>query len=164
MVLACAPPNGFGPLGLPDESKLDVSVYGLAPTFRDDGTNHTHDVQAFTARVIAAAAAEHRAKRNTPLFVGLAQEMFMLHADYMDERARALQDKGHLHEHPDAVEATFIYAAASDGRRWRGRHFLTGARAEEPPVLDLIVGRPRRNEGNGIGVAPHLRRLVGISD
>lgn len=46
-----------------------------------------------------------------------------------ENRARLLHAERKLQEHPKAVEATELYAACRDGRRWIGRHILTGPMA-----------------------------------
>lgn len=153
-----APPGAIGPLGLPDEKKLETTVYALAPT--------SPDVQNFTADVIATAAMEARAADNLILFAALSQEVWTVKLDKGDaaslELSRRLQRESRLHEHPAAVEVTIVYAASRDGRRWRGRRWLTGPNAGTTQDAELLVGPPHPNEGNGVACAPLVRRLVGL--
>lgn len=148
-----------GPLGIPDAEKLETVVYAIAP---DDSV----DVEQFIATTIRAAAAESTAKGKKAVFAAIGQEVFGVEETVDEEARRAevarLLAAKQLHTHPDAVEATIVYGACRDGRRWCGRRYLTGPKAGTTEDVKLIVGRPQRNEGRGVSVAPLLRALVGI--
>lgn len=148
-----APHGAFGPLGLPDETQLHSTIYAIAPT-------EDVDVQEFIATVIKAAAVEAHNNGAAPLFAALSQEVWT--ADPVDGLARRLAREGQLHTHPGAAEVTIVYGASRDGRRWRGRHWLTGPKAGTTEAATLLVGRPHPHEAPGITYAPLLRQLVGI--
>jgi hypothetical protein len=151
--VVAAPTGAVGPLGVPDEKQLAVKVYAIAP----DGDV---EVERFIAKVIMAAAVEASEEGAVPLFAGMSQEVWTVHP--MDELGRRLAGQGRLHEHPDAAELTIVYGASRDGRRWRGRRWLTGPRAGTTENVDLLVGRPHPHEGYGVVGAALVRRLVGI--
>lgn len=148
-----APPGAIGPLGLPDEKQLDVTVYGIAPT-------GDVDVPHFIAQVIAGAAIEADRKGLAVLFAALSQEVWSV--DPPDDLCRRLSREGRLPTHPRAAELTMVYGASRDGRRWRGRRWLTGERAGTTEDVDVLVGRPQVGEAPGMTAAPLLRRLAGI--
>ena len=154
-----APPGAVGPLGLPDEEQLEAHVYAIAP----DQT--TVDVGEFIAQVIMGAAVEADRKNSVVLFAALSQEVWALTSTEEEddlELVRRLSREGRVHEHPAAAEATLVYAASRDGRRWRGRRWITGAKAGTTEDVDILVGRPQPGEAPGITAAPLLRRLAGI--
>ena len=154
-----APAGAVTPLGLPDPAALAVTVYAIAVT---DDVNVT--VEEFVAKVIATAAVEAAKKDQSILFAGLAQEAWVVvkRDGKFDDLAMRLQSQGRLSEHPDASEVTVVYGACRDGRRWRGRRWLTGPKAGTTERADLLVGRPNPYESQGIAGAHLVRRLVGI--
>lgn len=156
LVVASVPPGAVGPLGLPDGGKVEVSVAAIAPV----GAEET---ERFILRSIVATGVELRGKGHEILFVAFGQEFWMVAPQDRDELARRLEARGRLHEHPAVVEATVVYAACRDGRRWQGRRWLTGPRAGETDSVDLLVGGVVAGEGLGMPVAPVLRRFVGLS-
>jgi len=147
-----APTGAVGPLGLPDEKQLDVTIYAIAPT-------EDVSVEEFIGKVVMAAAAEAHDKGTRVLFAGLSQEAYTVSP--MDDLGLRLVREGRLSEHPDAAEVTIVYAAAADGRRWRGRRWLTGPRAGTAEPIEVLAGRPQPGEGQGVTAAPLIRRLVG---
>lgn len=148
-----APVGAVGPLGLPDESQLKSTVYAIA-------VDQSVSVQEFVGKVIMAAAVEAAQANTVVQFAALSQEMWTVSP--MDELAQRLARQGRMHTHPRAAEVTLVYAAARDGRRWRGRRWLTGPKAGTTENIDLLVGPPQPQESFGITAAPLLRRLVGI--
>lgn len=72
------------------------------------------------------------------MFAALAFEMWMVAP--MDELARRLHREHRMNEHPDVMELTGVYGACRDGRRWRGRHWLTGPKAGTTDHVDLLSG------------------------
>jgi hypothetical protein len=156
MHVLSAPPDAYGPLGPlgpPDESKIHATIYAIAPT-------PPVNVDDFCAQVIAAAAAEAHSKGEVPLFAALSQEVWIVSSDGWDAEAERLMKVGRLDEHPAACEVTVVYGAASDGRRWTGRRWLTGPMAGSTEDVNVHVGRPSPREG--MAVAPMLRLLVGV--
>lgn len=135
---AAADPGDVGPLGLVDPAKLYGTIYAIAP---DAGVE---SVDAFVLKVIAAAAAENAACGRVVHFAALALEAHTAYVPESDEvahkLARRLHADGKLPEHPNAVEVTMLYAACRDGRRWIGRHVLTGPTAGTITGPDLRVG------------------------
>ncbi len=59
------------------------------------------------------------------------------------------------------VEATILYGACRDGRRWKGVRFLTGPKAGTTKDVELLVGQPSPDEA--FGAANLLRKLVGMT-
>ena len=149
-----APEDGIGPLGVADENKLRPSVYVIAAD-RD-----AEPVERFLRKTFIAAGIEHTRKGEVILFAALSQEGGVV--DPVDGLSRRLLTTGRLQEHPDVAEVTMVYAAARDGRRWRGRRWLTGPKAGVTEDVRLLVGRPVRFEGSGITGADLIRRLVGM--
>lgn len=147
-----APPGAVGPLGLPDETQIKATIYAIAP-------DESVSVGEFIAKVVMAAAVEAHDAGTVVLFAALGQEVWTVSP--MDELARRLGGEGRLSEHPDAAEVTLVYGAARDGRRWRGRHWLTGPKAGTTEDIEPLVGRPQPQEGV-VTCAPLLRRLVGM--
>ncbi len=117
--------EGRGPLGQP-EPKTDV--YAIAPVF-----DNASDSEKFIASTVYGAAHDPKAVGPVVLAVFTMELTHVTMDDGADEvsdnRARVLQASGHLEQHAKAVEVTRLYAAAADGRRWTGMHWLTGSRA-----------------------------------
>lgn len=153
LCVVAAPRGAVGPLGLPEETQLKTTVYAIAP-------DQTVDVREFIGKVIKGVAVEADQAGTAVLFAGLGQEVWGVYA--MDDRVPPhLAQEGRLHEHPNAAEATLVYAAAADGRRWRGMRWLTGPEAGTGEHIDQLAGRPQPEEGRGVAGAALLRRLVG---
>jgi hypothetical protein len=152
-----APAGALGPFGVPEEGELNTKIYAIAPVAEP---GERFDVGEFIAKAIVSAAVEAGQENLTVLFAALAQEMWT--ADPVDDHARRLMREGRLAEHPNAVEVTVVYGACRDGRRWRGRHWLTGPKAGTSEHVDLLVGLPRPHEGYGVDAAPLIRQLVGL--
>lgn len=152
--VVAAPVSAIGPLGLFDPKQLDTTIYAMAP-------DQCVDVEEFIANIIMTAAFEAHEKGNAVLFAGLAQEIWSV--DPIDELAEHLGKMRRLHEHPNVAEVTVAYGACRDGRRWRGRRFLTGPKAGTTEDVDLLVGRPQPHEAHDMPSAPLVRRLVGLS-
>jgi hypothetical protein len=146
--------DAVGPLGNVDPTKLETSVYAIAPT---------GDVnpEQFCVTVIAHAAIDHIEKRKTVVWAGLSQEMWAV-VDPTPE-SRALIRENRLQEHPDAAELTMMYAACADGRRWTGRRWLTGPLAGETEDLKIMTGPITLSE-SVLLPSPLIRKLVGIGD
>lgn len=137
LLVAAAKP-GRSPLGLVDADKLEVYMYAIAP----DRT--VEDVDQFIAKVFMSAAIEAHQGGRAIHFAALAIEGYVPLIAEDDEAAenlaRRLKAEDKLNEHPSAVEATRLYAACSDGRRWSGQHILTGPAAGTIIGPDLRVG------------------------
>jgi hypothetical protein len=155
--VVAAPRDAFGPFGLPDEKALHGTMYALAFT----PTKQFPDLRQFITASILSANAEHTRRGDVPLFAALSQEAFIVETQDYDARAIQLRRQGRLQDHPDAAEVTMVYGVCTDGRRWRGRRWLTGPKAGQTGDTDLIVGRPTADEGFGFG--PVLRRMVGMA-
>jgi hypothetical protein len=137
LLLATADPADLTALGFPEPDKLEVSIYAIAPT---------GDVNAdrFVAQTIAAAVTETQRSGAMVYFAGLAMEVHAVIADgseVTENLARRLQADRKLEEHPGVVEVTFLYAACRDGRRWTGRHVLTGPKAGAISGPTVRVGK-----------------------
>lgn len=151
-----APRGAIGPLGMPDETQLKSTVYAIAADIA------VESVESFIAKVIMTAAADCAKNGEQPMFAALNQEVFALAGEGRpDELARRLHKEGRLFEHPDAAEATLVYATCRDGRRWRGRRWLTGPKAGQTEDVELLVGRPDPREGKGLP-ATLMLNLVGL--
>ncbi|MET0701690.1 MAG: hypothetical protein ABWY93_18725 [Mycobacterium sp.] len=155
MHVVSAPPDAIGPLGLPAQDQLHTDIYALAPEGQVD-------VDEFVSKVMFKAHADATKEGHRILFVALAQEMWFVHSQALDEHAKELLEQGRLQEHPAAQEVTVLYAACRDGRRWYGRHVLTGPQAGEKLNVELLVGRPSPREALGIAGARLVRGLVGL--
>lgn len=153
--LVC-PAAAVGPLGGYDPASVQFDVHAFAPA-GDRG----FDTAGWLARAIAATGRHYAGRGKAVLFAGLAQEVWSVRP--MDELARRLNREGRLEEHPGAVESTLVYAACHDGRRWRGRRYLSGPQAGTADGVATLVGRLDAYEAYGMPAAPHLRRLVGLS-
>lgn len=125
LLTASAGPADHNLLGLPDPDKLQVRIYGIAP-------DNNVDAAQFIAKTIAGAVIEAKENDAAVYFAGLAVEAHVV-LDNGDEvnqnRALRLHTDGELDKHENAVEATRLYAACRDGRRWTGVHILTGVKA-----------------------------------
>lgn len=154
LVVVAAPiVAAVGPLGLPDEAQLKTNIYAIAP-------DKTVDVERFIAKVIMASAVEAADASTVILFAGLSQEVWTAPMD--EQTRRLINEHRQLSTHPEAAEVTVVYGASRDGRRWRGRRWLTGPKAGTTQNVDLLVGQSDPHEGNGVTCAPLVRRLVGI--
>jgi hypothetical protein len=151
------PQSAFGPLGLPDEAQLKFDVYAIAAAGGEDTP------EQFTGKVIMAAAIKCSQQGEVVVLAGMSQEMWHVESASWDEEAVRLQAEGRLDEHPDVVELTIVYGVCCDGRRWRGRRWLTGPKAGQTEDVELLVGQPRRGESRGIAVEALLRRLAGMA-
>jgi hypothetical protein len=156
MMFATAALDDLTALGLPDPAKLQLTIYAIAPTGEVDA-------DAFVAQSIAAAIAEAHHQRIQPWFAGLAMERVMVGFDgneVSENLARRLRADRKLQDHPASTEATELYAACRDGRRWWGRHLLTGDRAGKI-TGPMLMGGPLRPREQG----PHqalIRQAVGL--
>ncbi len=155
--VASAGPDTRSPLGVTEPGKVEAAVYAIAPT-------GDVNADAFVGQVVMAAVVEAMKQHRTILWAGLATEVAMVVAKPDDEvqenRARRLHADGNLIEHPDAGEMTLRYAACRDGRRWTGRHMLTGPEAGTITGPDLRTGPMSRDE-----MRPHarlVRKAVGL--
>lgn len=142
--VVAAPVDAVGPFGRPDEQALKGCVYAIDST----GPGGSAGVERRILDVIVAAGLEHTGRRESVLFAALAKEGW---ASPNDARARELRRAGRLAEHPEMYEVTWVYAVCRDGRRWRGRHYLTGPRAGELVGPDILVGQPARDEAGPVG-------------
>lgn len=144
-----------GPLGLPAGPKLAVSFHAIA------ANNPNETLELFVAKVIATAAIDHATNNKKVLFAALSQEVWMV--EDPDEATRKLLDSGELRvsDHPDAQEATVVYGACRDGRRWRSRRWVTGPKAGQTGDVDILVGPVRGPEFFGHSAGMLLRRMVG---
>lgn len=147
-----APAGAVGPLGTVGDDALEAAVYAIAP----DGTV---DAEAFVVQTVQMAAVEHARKGHVVLFAGLSQQTWAV--DPMDALGHELLRKRRLFEHPRVADLTVVYAAARDGRRWRGKRWHSGPKAGQTDEIETLVGPPARAEGWGMRVAPFLRVLVG---
>lgn len=147
-----APAAAVGPLGLVDEAAVGGDVYAIAAV--------GGGVEALIADAAVKAAQEAADDGTVILFAVLSAELLVLRRP--DDLGRALMAAGRLAEHPDAAEATAVYAACADGRRWRGRRYITGPDAGLIDPIAQIAGPPRRGEGRGMPGEASVRRLVGL--
>lgn len=159
MTVMRADPDALGPLGLIDPAKIGTHVYAIAPA-GDVG-------EQLIAGAARKAITDARDSGHRILFVALSEEVWGIPntADAAAKaHARELFAAGKtLAQHPDVEEATLVYGACSDGRRWRGRRYVTGTAAGETPTIDLLVGAPRRGESQGVAAEALLRRMVGLT-
>lgn len=153
------PGDAVTALGLMDEKRIQTDMYAIVPD-----TSQIEDLfNKITTRIYFEAV---KAGELLVLAV-LSMEMWGIPADAPDrELARRLlaenKPLGGPDGHPSAVEATMLYAAARDGRRWRGKRYLTGVKAGQTENLDLLVGAPRQGESHGVPVEAMVRALVGL--
>lgn len=146
------PLNAFG---LPDTDKLEFSVYAIAPT-------GSVDPEQFLAQTLVAAGVNEVQKGRAIAFAGLSKEAWAVLHDGNDGLYDKLKAQGKLEEHPNACEITMLYAACRDGRRWRGRRWLTGPQAGKSEDVTVLVGEPTPGEDGGIRAGRLVRALVGI--
>lgn len=140
-----------GPFGIPDPDKLENTVYAIAWEPGGDDTLPT-----FTKKVILAAGVDHVQRGMRIVFAGLAQHLIAVSPG--DDLSRRLAREGRMEEHPRAGEVTMTYAACSDGRRWRGRRWLTGPKAGQTEDVTLVLGPADQYEQSPTMTL--LRRLV----
>ena len=150
-----APKGAIGPLGVPDENKLEVTIAAIVPD-----TPTPQEVPAWIRKACAGVYAKHVNEGKLIMFAAVSQEVWV--APVGDELGARLQREGRLHEHPDAAELTIVYGAARDGRRWRGSRYLTGPEAGKGES-DMLVGRVTPDEISGICAAPVLLKMVGLA-
>ncbi len=126
MLVAVAESAAGSALGFLRADKLEVWMFAIAVVGPDR-------VEEFIAKTIADATEAARVQGKVPYFVGLTLErhlvVFADRDEVTENRARRMVADQQLHEHPEAVEVTQLYAASRDGRRWSGVHFLTGEQA-----------------------------------
>jgi hypothetical protein len=124
-------------LGLIPTDALKSALYAI------DSVGETPP-EALIAQTMTAAVVQRIENRELPVFAGLAIETHAVLKGPRDQAAeqlaRQLHGQRRLHEHPDVVEVTMLYAACIDGRRWTGEHILTGPRAGEAPYVTTEVG------------------------
>lgn len=133
LLLAVTGPAGRDALGLPAPAEIEVTICAIAPV-----NESARDAEDFVTRAIGAAIIDTVRKGSTIHFAGLAMENLVATGSRaeMAEAQRTLATGG-LENHPGVIEATHLYAAARDGRRWAGVHLLTGPEAgrKEGPTL-----------------------------
>lgn len=125
LTLVTAHRSDHTPLGFPVPDKLKSSWWALAPS-------GDVDANTFIARAIAMAVIDADQRDERVYLAALAVEAHTVVDDgdeVTENLARRLHPERKLHEHPRAVEATLLYAACRDGRRWTGTHLLTGPKA-----------------------------------
>lgn len=146
--------GAVGPLGLPDDSKMEMQVYAIVP---DDSHGKTIDL---IAKTIAMAAVENEQRGNRVLFAGLSQETWTTPPD--PESERLAREGRSFKEHSQVVEATIVYAACSDGRRYQSMRYLTGPDAGKKVGVEIFIGPVQRHEAFSLYMGPLLRKLVGL--
>jgi hypothetical protein len=126
--------------------------------------DNARENEEFIAKTLYVAA--HEPDVGPPLLAVFTMELIHVPDVDLDEvaenRARVLHHNGRLDEHPQAVEATRLYAAAADGRRWTGMHWLTGPRSgdiEGPTFWDRGSRGPMDTDWP---FARMIRRTVGL--
>lgn len=144
-----------GPLGMPDPEKLQVTIYAIAP-------DETVNAGRFICKTIAAAAVNSAQADHVIVFAGLSQEVWAVVDTDTPELVQDLVRQGRLREHPDAIDVTMVYAACRDGRRWTGRRYLSGPRANTTDDVKLLVGPPDHTEASR--PAKMVRSLVGMTE
>lgn len=150
------------PLGLPDTSKLALSVYVIAPVYGEGEADRHRKTQGFIADALRDAAAQ-----TGPAWVAaFTMEVTRASVDNRDEaaenRLRRMEGDGQIHRHPSAAEQTLLYAACADGRRWHGVHTLTGPQAGHLDGPHLIEGRATDIDRTALH-GRKIRRAVGIT-
>lgn len=153
LYVVSAPAGAVGPLGLVPEDRLALYVYAIAP-------DSSVDVEQFVAKVVVSAAVSAVKEGRVALFAAMSQEVWAV--EPMDAEGHRLLAEGRLGEHPRVADLTVVYGVCQDGRRWRGRRWLTGEKAGQMEDVDLLVGPPRRGESRGVSVDGLMRRLVGM--
>lgn len=148
-----APSSALSPFGLIDETKIKMEMWCIVP----DGPRPEELIAG------AMAQATVKALRNGEPIVLAVFSQQMWGVEPPDDLSRRLVAEGKpLAEHPRVMEVTVLYAAAVDGRRWRGRRYLTGPRAGETQDATLLVGTPVRGESHGIAPERLMRAMVGM--
>jgi hypothetical protein len=142
-----------GPLGLPAEPKPSVSFFMLA------ADQSVEPVEVFIAKAIAGVALDHTSRGETIVFAALSQEVWAI--EDPDEADHKQIAAGRLNENPDAAEATFVYGASRDGRRWHSRRWVSGPKAGQTEDVDIITGPVVGPEMFGLRTGVLMRRLVG---
>lgn len=148
-----APADAVTPFGSIDPDKIHTSIWAIAPV--GSGT-----AESLISGAVLRAMGEAKTEGHIIAFAALSQEMWTV-PDPDDHARQLLADGRPLGEHPRAVEVTVIYGATRDGRRWRGRRYLTGDKAGTTEDVELLVGHPHRYEGQAIAAAQLIRRMVG---
>lgn len=136
LLVAALPIGEYTPLGLPDYAKLEVTFFAIAPV-------PPVDPEEFITRSIVAAISQHVLDEKIVHFMGLATELLeVVHSgsEISNDLAEKLHTERRLDEHPSVEEVTRLYAAARDGRRWWGRHILTGLTAGVTGPVTLVGG------------------------
>lgn len=152
--------SAVGPLGLPDPDKLQTAICIIDYTL-----NEAEPVERFVARAIASVGIDHARRGRTIVFAAFSNAAWAV--ENIDPKLGAqLEAERKIHEHPDMVEVTGVYAACRDGRRWRSRRWLTGPKADQIEDATLLVGRVDPEEcGDTVipAFAALVRKLVGVS-
>lgn len=123
-----------GPLGVPTPQ---IHVAAIAPVGPEPGQD---PVELFVAKAIAASVI--RSTQDGPIIFAMLQLEInaLIAGNEVDEnRARLLDGEGRFHEAEGLFEASQLYAACRDGRRWFGVHAVTGplaGRVDGPAVLN----------------------------
>lgn len=150
LLIATSRPEDLTPLGQPDRDELAVDFSVIAPVGNVDSEDLVH------ATIIQAGGRLREAGR-TVRFAALTMEVNL--APY-DDQARKLDRTRSVSKHPKAYEATILYAACDDGRRWHGTHYVTGPRAgqtDEPTAHDGHVRADEQRTQHRL-----IRALVGL--
>lgn len=151
-----APADAIGPLGTLDEDQLQTHIWAI------DASGPNTSVDAMIAQSTLGALADATREGDIVHFAVLSQETWVVKSIDLDQARQERAKYATLAEHPDSMEVTMIYAAARDGRRWRGRRYLTGPQAGQTENVDLLVGPPRRGESQGIAAEQFVRLMVGL--
>jgi hypothetical protein len=157
--VVAADKGATGPLGVVSESALGVYVYAIAYD-KASADSRWPNAEAFIRDTIKAAYIDHAKEGRVILFAGMSAEIWGIERGKNDALSERLLAAGRLQEHPNAVEATYVYAACRDGRRWRGTRYLTGPKAGTTDV-EVIVG-PQFPGESALPMAPWVRHLVGL--
>lgn len=157
LVLAYALPNA---LGLPGDD-LSRHVCVIAPVW-DAGSGMEPPGQFVPRAVIdAITSVPSGALIQMVTFTVETHIVPPTDDEAKENRQRRMLADHQLHEHPDAAEATLLYAASRDGRRWCGTHWLTGPKAGT--ILGPIeVAGPPTNDDRKAPCGQTIRRAVGI--
>lgn len=155
LLVVSAKPEDRNAVGAYDEDKVHVTFCAIEPDSKVDPTQFA--METLMAVVIKEKSEEGR----RPIFVALSQEVHIVAGHGPDERAAQLLRERRLSEHPDSFEATCLYAACQDGRRWVGTHFLTGQQAGTVAGPYVRLGSLAPDEAGFEREV--VRRVVGIS-
>lgn len=159
LYVVVAPKDAVGPLGLVPEDQLALHVYAIAPSGIEPP-----DIPRYVGRVIERAGTDQAEQGRMALFAALSQEVWAV--EPMDDEGHRLRKVGKLDEHPRAAEMTIVYGVCRDGRRWRGRRWLTGSQAGKAADIEQVVGDPYRGESQGCASERQvmlMRQLVGMA-